>query len=227
MRRARLTRTHKQLRREVRGRKISRLCHFTQERSLPLILEEGALRSRAVLKLEDLPHHPNDSWRADGHLDYISLTIHFPNLYVLDRFRAQDSTRPWLIVACAPALIWQEGTCFCPRNAARHSGDGIASGLEAFLSMFEHRETDEWGERRATHLPQCPTDLQAEVLVRSGVRSDDFLGIIVRGPRQEERVRSLIQSFGVRLPIAVSKTMFDRDAVRNAAWNGRDIPLPF
>ena len=79
---------------EIRGRGITRICHFTQLASLAAILMSGMVYSRGMAERLGIGGAWNDLERLDDHRDYACCSIQYPNLYVLDEFvRRQNDDR--------------------------------------------------------------------------------------------------------------------------------------
>jgi hypothetical protein len=93
------------IRETCQQRGITRLCHVTQARNLPHILTERRLLSARDLNESDLPSNPNDHDRLDGHDDFISCTIEYPNVWFLKQVAARELLfQDWIVLEIAPRL---------------------------------------------------------------------------------------------------------------------------
>ena len=106
---------------EVYRRNISRLCHFTPSRNLLHIAKgkQGILATSNLEARERAAYNPTDIERLDGRKGHICCSIEFPNIYYLDQCRTRESIfEGWVILLIRKDYLWQDGTLFCPRNAA-------------------------------------------------------------------------------------------------------------
>ena len=168
---------------EIRKRRITRLCHFTKTSKLLHILssEEGILATHFLdVSQEDILTR-NDQSRFDGHTEYISCSVEYPNTWYLNRIKNSDLLfKDWVIVFINPDIMCNPQTKFCHRNAAAGSGAYIKTGLDGFKGMFE---SSVFGQTRINRtskmLSCCPTDGQAEVLVYKKIPRSKILSVAV------------------------------------------------
>ena len=173
------------IRADVIQRKIRRLCHFTQSRKLPHILgEPGGIFSIEWLEKnrQDIIDK-NDLIRLDGYPNFISCSIEYPNTWYLDKAKMRDPLfKDWSILLIKPEILWSPNTIFAFRNAAALKGN-IKGGFDEYLKMFSPDNPGAYGKifrRKNSHLPSCPTDGQAEVLVLEKITSDFIWGIVFK-----------------------------------------------
>lgn len=105
----------------------------------------------------------------------------------------------WVILSIVPDHIWQDGTLFCPRNAAADHGRLVQGGLASFESLFADSVEGAGGRtftRSRDRLPSCPTDEQAEVLVLDRIPLEDVKAVIVRDARQAQREATRLEYQG-------------------------------
>lgn len=152
----------------VRELGIRRLFHFTPVANLQGIHRHGLL-SVDELERRGLRAVRPDSLRLDGLTSGVSVSISWPNSFVLWR---KKSTIPMALLELDPAVLWEHPCGFYPSNAAR--GDlrfldtlrtaprGRAAGRQSvhLAKLF----TDKVERTRREHLAY-PDDVQAEVLV--------------------------------------------------------------
>lgn len=184
---------------EVARLGISRLCHFTPARKLSHILsgEKGILSSRA---LEDDERHvfdATDLLRLDGHPDHVCCSIEYPNAWYFRKAQGKEVLfRDWVVLTINPAYLAEQGTLFSPQNAATRGGRLLAGGINSFRRLYASESGgDRCPPRKPTHLPYCPTDDQAEVLVHDRIALADVLSVVVRTAEQalleSERLRQI------------------------------------
>jgi hypothetical protein len=189
-----------EIQREAKERGITRLCHFTPSRNL-LHIAEGRLGVLATAQLKGsvgAVFNPTDHHRFDGLEDYVCCSIEYPNAWYLSKAQEKEKVfKDWVLMFIRPDYLWQQGTLFCPRNAAAGRGTQVAAGQSAFKGLFEREvQGNMTWIRGANHLKCCPTDDQAEVLVPGCIHFTDILSVAVRSESQAK-------SIGVQLRLAV------------------------
>lgn len=211
----------------ARQRGITRLCHFTKAVGLGHILATGELRGTAMLRESSDGFRPTDEQRLDGYLHHINCSVEYPNAWYLDRARAKDQHfTEWVVLALDPRLLDLQGTGFCPYNAARRGGLGVAQGLAAFEAMFAPEVTGNSLRRRTPrHPPWAPTDDQAEVLVPGPVSTTAITAMIVESKDQAELERyRLTEHLGTGKlipPMLVAPELFNKHQLSPIVRAGR------
>jgi hypothetical protein len=204
---------------EVEKRGITRLCHFTPSRNLVHIVsgQAGILGTKELLEDQRALFTPTDTRRLDGHLECVCCSIEYPNTWYLAKAQEEEVLFPdWVIVLISPKYLWTPGTLFCPRNAAAGYGRYLAEGEIGYRAMFAPSVTGAAGRtrRRAEyHLPCCPTDDQAEVLIPTSIPASDILGIVVRSEAQAKNELARLRLVGVNvdfLNLLIAPELFDR-----------------
>lgn len=193
-----------EIRDEVRGRGITRLCHFTPSRNVGHILtgRKGVLASKHLSSGEREVFNPTDVTRLDGLPDHISCSIEYPNGWYFRRAREKERLfEDWVVLFLKPDRLWIPATRFCQRNAAAGGGVGVSAGSAAFAELFSPRVVGAYGKlfvRSPRHPAWLPTDEQAEVLILDAIALDDITGIAVasvsQAKREDARFRLLRQS---------------------------------
>lgn len=161
----------------VEERGIQRLVHFTPVVNIESVLRHG-LFSQRQLKERKIAFMVVDPLRLDERLDFISLSISRPNSAMLRRKDIEKKdVEDWVIVDLHPRLLWELDCLFAPTNAASRSvrsrKDEELRTPEALAALFE-------GPRPPDLPPECPTDQQAEVLVRDHVPPSYITAVRVR-----------------------------------------------
>lgn len=206
------------MQRRLKERAITRVVHFTRVTSLVGIINDGQIESTRSLLDRGVEGVVNDAWRFDDHLDCVCCSIRFPNVYLLDRYRAKDSAQHWVVLLLVPGLLFFPTTRYSPVNAATSGGAFVKGGIEGFESMFEKR-VSERVRRGPHHLQNCPTDIQAEVLVASPIPMWAITGIAVESDAVAAKVESLLAAWPIdnlpsgwssRPTVLVQRDMFDK-----------------
>ena len=168
---------------EILKRGITRLCHFTKTVKLLHILssEEGILSTQSLDITQSDVLTRNDECRFDGHTEYISCSVQYPNTWYLSKIRNNDSLfKEWVVILIDPSIMCNQQTKFCHRNAAACNGAFIKSGIEGFKGMFANSvQGKSTISRSSLMLPNCPTDGQAEVLIYNNIPRSKILGVAV------------------------------------------------
>ena len=156
-------------------RGVRHLVHFTPLCNLPGIRADGLLSRNRLSGREVLFTDPH---RFDGMLDWISLSVSFPNYRMFWRKRQYDLPGlDWAVLLLDPAVLWRSECLFVPNNAAS-MGHALGQrhrfrGPQAFASLFDNRD-------RPPYLPASyPTNVQAEVLVLGQVPASSIRHIAV------------------------------------------------
>lgn len=216
----------------VRRRQITRVCHFTPERNLVHIAAggEGILSTRQLKENERAAFTATDLLRLDRHPGHISCSIEFPNMWYFRRARDTDRVfRDWVVLLITPDVLAREGTAFCRRNAAAAAGALVEEGAEAFEAVYAPRVDGQrtW-IRGGRHLPACPTDDQAEVLVPDRIPLHDILAIAIRDEEQGRKICSGLECLGLHadaFQYVVAPHFFgDPWTVSTAIRNGTRLP---
>ncbi|MDB9315948.1 DarT ssDNA thymidine ADP-ribosyltransferase family protein [Spirulina sp. CS-785/01] len=204
---------------EVKKRGITRLCHFTPSRNLVHILtgETGILATQKLQEDERNVFTQTDLERLDQHEGYICCSIEYPNAWYFDCARAKDTIfRDWVVLFINSSYLWEQGTRFCPRNAASRYGRNIIAGEQGFLSLFANSVLGKSGKTRTRnfrHLACCPTDDQAEVLIPDQIASRDIVAIAVPTETQAKNEAARLELLGVnpdQLNFVIAPTLFKK-----------------
>ena len=217
------------IRKAVRSRGITRLCHFTKVGSLTSIYQDGAIWSTQALMNRDTTSAGNDASRYDGHLDYVSCSVQFPNLHVLDAYKRNESPeQDWVVLLLSPLLLSMPTTKFAPVNAATASGLHVSEGLDGFGSLYQNQPPSLHNIYRADrHLKSCPTDNQAEVLIHRSIPLDLVIGIVLENERNRGFVAQVLAHWpDPAPPLSGKQVFFNASYVSRQIWTGCDIEFP-
>ena len=178
---------------DVRQRGITRLCHFTRSEKLAHMLAQ----TQAVLPTQELrERYPDlldvtDTQRIDGRPECICCSVEYPNTWYLSKIRVHSRPfRDWIILCLDPCLVWERAALFSPRNAAAQRGALLTPGWQGWRALFQQEVQGAYGrvyERTPHHLPCCPTDDQAEVLIPGAISKSYIRAVIVADAVQAHR----------------------------------------
>lgn len=217
-----------QIRKECMRRGISRLCHFTPSRNLAHIIagQTGILATRHLEKQEKQIFNPTDIDRLDGFKGHICCSIEYPNVWYFSRTCSKEHLfQDWVVLLIKPHYLWQEESLFCHRNASADCGRLVQKGIDGFLRLYEERLVRARNRdiiRQRTHLPSCPTDNQAEVLIPDCVKLDDIIGLVVRDEDQakNEVCRLRLQKLKTEISFIIAPAFFEAYKMSSAIRNG-------
>ena len=204
---------------EITERGITRLCHFTKSKNLGHILDDF----EGILATSEIPNgykDVNDFERYDGKPDYVCCSIQYPNFFYFNRIKNNDILfKEWIILSIKPEIMIKKDTLFSKTNAATERGKYLNPGVDGLRAIFDPSiETRKRTITRKFTMPNnCPTDLQAEVLILKEIHKDFIQGIIVSSERQarEEEIRMEICNIKDEIPIIVAPDLFSKDTYRN------------
>ena len=196
----------------VAQRNITRLVHFTRVESLRQIIRNGEIASTQRLRSRNPEVVTNDSKRLDGHPDYICCSVQYPNVKLLHDYRQKEPAQEWVILFLHTIWLGFSTTRFSPVNAATDCGGRIQDGTDAFRSLFWPRVG--MRKRRRSKLLQqcCPTDIQAEVLVKGAIPIPFVIGIAVESDAAKRETEPVLNDWpGTRPPLTVEPLLFNED----------------
>lgn len=210
-------------------RGITRLCHFTPSRNLAHIIA-GKIGVLSTSQLEDSERqifNATDLERIDGHKGHICCSIEYPNVWYFSRTRnAELLFKDWVVLLIKPDYLWEKGTLFCPRNAAAGRGCYIVREFDGFQKLYQQRVQGAGGRtiaRSNTHLPSCPTDNQAEVLIPDCIKLSDITGVIIRDEDQarNELLRLRLQKLDIMFDFYVVPAFYKKYVLSEAISGGQ------
>lgn len=181
---------------EERG--VTRLCHFTKLQMLTHILSsnEGILASDSIRS--DVKT-VTDADRYDGELQYICCSIEYPNSWFLRKAQQRDVDqifREWVVLYIDLGILDYRDAKFCACNAARNYGQYIFNDLMQLETLFSS-QTVLGRQRDRDILKCCPTDDQAEVLIKDSVPRSYLTGVAVGNDDIAARVSSILATYSV------------------------------
>jgi cell division protein FtsB len=166
----------------ITRRNINVLCHFTHIRNIPSILSNGIL-PRTEVERRELQSTFSDSFRFDGLLSSVSVSISFPNYRMLYRKTGALSRADYCICLIDPSILWKQECLFSPYNAARNGLREVIlqRGWSAAALEMMFDDIPMIAERAGRSLPiSYPTDPQAEVMVPERIPAKSIIAIAVQ-----------------------------------------------
>ena len=159
-------------------KKIEKLIHFTNVNNLESILEFGII-PRETLENDNIKFEHTDSERRENKKNCTSLSIEYPNFYMLSfKKRKHSAVYVILVLNAISILLNDTRKYYVYKNAASSNvQDWIEKLVEPryFRNMFQD---DFFYYKRNSCLPSyIPTDPQAEILVNGIIPSNDILEI--------------------------------------------------
>ena len=195
----------------LKDRGVTRLCHFTKLKDLVHIIssEEGILASSAIRS--DVTDF-KDPERYDGELDYVCCSIEYPNSWYLAKAQKRDTDqifKEWAVVFIDLSVLERRTIKFCPCNAAKNRGTYIEDDVSKMDSMFASPNILN-RIRSPQMLTCCPTDDQAEILIKGNIPSLFIKGICVYCHDDAETAYAMLKTWGrPDIPICVAPDVLD------------------
>ena len=220
----------------LKARGVSRLCHFTKFKSLTHIIPsaDGILASDSIR-----PDTKNvtDKARYDGEPDFVCCSVEYPNSWFLNSAKQKDNNqifREWVALYIDLEILNQRVAKYCPCNASKSSGHYIDSNMDNVASIFETSVTTFMYPRSLKMLSCCPTDGQAEIMIKDNIPRDYIIGIAVSDKEIARRIYSMLKTCGVKqIPLYVAPEVLDtswsnmikngqRPSETTCVWSGEE-----
>lgn len=186
---------------------VTRLCHFTKFQSLTHIIPsvEGILASKVIR--HDIKN-ATDELRADNADDYVCCSVEYPNSWFLDRAIRRDTNiifKEWVTLYINLEILNIKDSKFCACNASTCGGSHINSDMNQVGSIFAQSVPTFRYPRSQEMLSCCPTDGQAEILIKDNIPRDHLSGIAVGNDDIAQRVYAMLKLYGVeKMPIYIA-----------------------
>lgn len=195
---------------------VTRLCHFTKLQSLTHIIlsADGILASSSI---RSDTKNLTDKARYDGELDYVCCSVEYPNSWFLKSAQQKDTNkifREWVVLYIDLAILKYNSAKFCPCNASKGNGYYIDDNMEGIESIFADSVPTFSYPRSSKMLSCCPTDGQAEILIKNNIPREFIIGLAVGNDDIAARIYAMLKTYGVDdLPIYISPD------VLTTSWN--------
>lgn len=195
----------------LKKRRVTRLCHFTKFQKLCHILEseQGILASN-VIRFDT--KNVIDNERYDGETDHVCCSIQYPNSWYLKKARERNFDiifRDWIVLYIEPSILMYRNAKFCPCNASRDRGAYINGDMSQLESIFAY-SLQTFRYSRSPKMPICcPTDGQAEILIKDNIPRSMIWGIGVSNEEMAERTAAMLKiTEQTQIKIYISEDIF-------------------
>ena len=178
---------------------VTRLCHFTKFQSLTHIATstDGIMASSSI---RQDTKNVIDKARYDGELDYVCCSVQYPNSWIMTK-AIQDNTdkifRDWVVLYVDLSILKYKNAKFCPCNASRANGAYLKDNMNDVKSIFAASVPTFKHPRSPRMLPCCPTDGQAEILIKNNIPREYIIGITVGNEDVAKRAYAMLKLCGM------------------------------
>lgn len=200
----------------LRTRKIRHLIHFTQLDNLSSILDRGILPKNDLIK-EGIEGHFNDLQRLDGCGDCSCLSIEYPNVWLLDRYRSSTLNSRWAILVLNAELLINHTNYYARHNAGSNEVRSIirtCNTIKDFKNLYSENFTIHLttGSRDVSRvgiegLNYLPTSDQAEILTKGRISPGEIQTIIFQ--TDEDKVPFENDERCRKIRMLVNSSLFD------------------
>lgn len=181
------------------ARGVTRLCHFTKFQKFTHIVlsTEGILASNSIRQdVKDVI----DKERYDGELDYVCCSVQYPNSWFLQKAMQNNTGKifnEWVVLYVDLSILNYKKAKFCPCNASRARGAYINDKMSDVESIFAVSVPTFSYPRSPAMLSFCPTDGQAEILIKDNIPRDYIIGIAVGNEDVARRVFAILKMYNI------------------------------
>lgn len=209
----------------LKKRGVTRLCHFTKLKDLTHIIasDYGIVANLAIRPdVKDA----KDPARYDGELEYVCCSVEYPNSWYLRSAirRDQDEVfRDWVAIYIDLSILSYRDIKFCACNASKKRGAYIFDDVNQIGALYASPTVD--GRTRTPRmLPCCPTDDQAEILVKDNIPYEFIKGIAVCDEEVAALVYAMVKTYGKsEVPIYVAPDVLGTGWSREARAGVRPL----
>lgn len=190
---------------------VTRLCHLTMLKSLTHIIttSSGIVATNSI---SQDTKSVNDFERRDGQLNYVCTSVQYPNSWYLRNIAGRNADkifREWVVIYIDPKILNERNAKFCPCNASKSNGAYIDDNMDNIDSVFADCVLGR--SRTPNMLSCCPTDDQAEVLIKDGIPSRFISGIAVKDNEIAGRVYSMLNLYVKNIPIYIAPEVINTE----------------
>lgn len=191
----------------LKNHEVNRLCHFTKFQSLTHIVAspEGLVSAESIRS--DIKN-VTDIERYDGELDYICCSVEYPNSWFLEKKIRTELNMvfcEWVVLFIDINILKHRVAKFCVCNASRSRGAYINSDIEMLDLIFAEQVPSFRYGRPIQMLSCCPTDGQAEILIKDNIPRSFISGIAVGDTEIAGRIFAMLELYDVsQIPIYIS-----------------------
>jgi len=192
----------------LKTRGVTRLCHFTKFQSLTHIITSADGISASDSIRSDTKN-VTDIARYDGELDYVCCSIEYPNSWFLQKAIRRNIDKifdEWVVLYIDLEILKQKCAKFSPCNASTANGAHIDNRMENIKSIFADIVPSFQYPRSSKMLSCCPTNGQAEILIKDSVPRDFIIGIAVGKDEIARRIFAMLKIYNInQIPIFIAK----------------------
>jgi len=184
---------------EARKRNITTLIHFTNEKNLKSIIENGIL-SKDTLDNRKMAYYYNDEYRFDNLSDTISLSVTFPNYKMFYSLRKENVADDWVVILIDAEKVLSKPCAFCYDNAANSGISVIPLRQRMSLYAFHEMFSDDIFGCKRTEMGLSEneaTSPQAEILAFESIPIEAIKCIVFEKESIKEKYVSLLKSVGI------------------------------
>lgn len=188
-------------------RGVTRLCHFTLLKNLTHIIASpnGILASNSIR--QDIKS-VTDTARYDGELNYVCTSVQYPNSWFLQNAIHKNNNKiftDWVVIYINPSILNCKKAKFCPGNASTKKGAYIEKNMDNINSIFANSVPTFTHLRAKNMLSSCPTDGQAEILIKDEIPKNFISGIAVGNTDVSKRVYAMLRLYNMEfIPIYIA-----------------------
>jgi hypothetical protein len=154
------------------------MYHFTNFKNLESIYLNGIL-SREAMHDEQIDFEPSDKDRFDGLLGGISISLSFPNYWMLKR-KVESKGNNFVIVQISANALLNKRILAFPSNASRHEFESMVPeqpqyfvGARGLSNLYLNNEI----RLKNSVDSSIPTDLQSEIMVFDSIDTHSLRGV--------------------------------------------------
>ena len=188
----------------LKARNVTRLCHFTPLRNLTHVLSSpnGILASDAIRSDEK---NVTDTARYDGEPECVFTSIQYPNSWYLKKAIQRNPDKifkDWVVIYIDLKILKQRKAKFSTSNASKKLGKYINDNMDEIESVFADSVPGFALPRPSRMLRCCPTDGQAEVLIKHNIPIEFITGFAVSDGELAARVYAMVKALDMEhIPI--------------------------
>ena len=149
-----------------------------------------------------------DDVRYDGQLGYICCSVQYPNSWFLKTAIERNSDQifnEFIVLYINLSILKEREAKYCPCNSSRENGAYIRSDMDSIDSIFADVVRTFPYPRSPKMLQNCPTDGQAEIMIKGNIPLKYIEGIAVGNQDMALRVCAILKMFHIkRIPIYVA-----------------------
>lgn len=189
------------------ARGVTRLCHFTKFQSLTHIITliDGVMASSSI---RQDTKNVTDTARYDGELDYVCCSVQYPNSWFLEKAIQNNHDKifkDWVVLYVELSILNYKEAKFCPCNASKSYGAYIDNDIDNIESIFATSVSTFNHPRSPKMLSCCPTDGQAEILIKDNIPRDFINGIAIGNEEVAKRVYAMLKISSMeRIPLYIA-----------------------